>query len=104
MFLPDEVRLHKRDRFFSGVQRALKLSVLYGLEHGAELRTRFPALLNEIVAGDEQPWPHLLLWRALQLFANKIVERQIAVTAPAIEAMKSQMLVEMRQAHEAFQR
>jgi hypothetical protein len=51
---------------------------------------------NEVVPGDQRSWPQFLPAQFAQLGANELLGIETAVTRKTVQAMKLEMLIEMR--------
>src|ERR1019366_3586291 len=95
---------HKLQRLFPTLERSFQLRVLNRRQHVAKLRAGLVAESNQVLSGQQRLRSDLLRRSLLQALVDEVIERQVAVAAQAVHAMQFQMLVELWQAKEAFQR
>src|SRR5271166_5127294 len=79
---------HEIQRVFLAVERAFQLRILDRREDCAELRAGLIAQVDQVLARQQRFWPDLLLGSLLQAFANEVIQRKIAVTAEAVNAVQ----------------
>src|SRR5215472_13188108 len=91
-------------RLFLRSDLAFQLGVFQAPKDSSKLRAGAITHGEQVVTGQESPRPDLLWGRLVKEPLDELIGIEVAVTRQAVEPVKLQMFVELRQAHKPLQR